>query len=498
VSEAGAGQRPRLGWPTKALYGMGALGTAVRGALMGGAVLFFYNRIPDGPSIDAKLVGLAILISLLIDAFWDPVVGQISDHTRTRLGRRHPFIYAGVLPASVFFALIFMPPLDWSEGGLFFYLLATLILARLLESIVEIPAASLLPELSKDYDERTGLNSWRYVFSAVIGRVVATVLSFGVFLRGTAANHGFGQMNLDGYAPYAITAAVISVVVTILSALSTQRFVPFMHQPPQRRPGFVDMAREIWFALGNRNFFSLAASGLIFGVAIGITGGLQLYFTTDFWQLGSSALFQFGLWAVLGSLVGVFAAPYWAKRMGKKLGCLTVFYCAILCTTIPIGLRLLGLMPPNSSPWVLRILIVDNILTGFFSITGFIIVTSMLADVVEEVAVKSGRRSEGVLFAGDSLLRKVTTAFASGLPAFLLDYVHYPRHIGAGKVPWPVLFHLAIIYLPLVTVLYLCSTSVLMLYRIDRARHEDNLERLAQAAALEEQGDPQLNPHPVI
>ena len=56
MSEAVVGERPRLGWPTKALYGMGALGTAVRGGLTGGAVLFFYSRIPDGPSIDPKLV----------------------------------------------------------------------------------------------------------------------------------------------------------------------------------------------------------------------------------------------------------------------------------------------------------------------------------------------------------------------------------------------------------------------------------------------------------
>src|SRR5579862_6468720 len=104
--------RPRLGWPTKSLYGLSALGTATRGALMGGSVLFFYNRILG---VDASFVSLAILISLLIDAFWDPVVGQISDNTRTRLGRRHPYIYGAVVPATVFFVLIFAPPISWSD-----------------------------------------------------------------------------------------------------------------------------------------------------------------------------------------------------------------------------------------------------------------------------------------------------------------------------------------------------------------------------------------------
>src|SRR6185312_6388737 len=130
---------------------------------------------------------LAVGLSLFVDAIWDPVVGQISDNTRTRLGRRHPFIYAAALPASLLFAAIYMPPLNWSDEALFFYLLATVIGSRLFESLIEIPNAALLPELSRDYDQRTSLGSWRYVFLTVIGRPVGTILAFAVFLRGTKA-----------------------------------------------------------------------------------------------------------------------------------------------------------------------------------------------------------------------------------------------------------------------------------------------------------------------
>jgi GPH family glycoside/pentoside/hexuronide:cation symporter len=289
--------------------------------------------------------------------------------------------------------------------------------------------------------------------------------------------------------------AAISVVVTLISALATQRFVPFMHQPPRERPGLGEMARGFIAAAGNRNFLALAMSGFIFGIAIGITGGLQQYFSTDFWGLPSKALLALGLWGVPGGLLGVVFAPWWSRRMGKKLGCLIVFFAAIFSQTVPIGLRLLGVMPPNSSPWVLNILIIDSIATGFLSILGFVIVTSMLADVVEEVQVSTGQRSEGVLFAADSLLRKITSSFASAIPGFLLVFVHYPKHVGGGQVPQPILNHLAVIYLPLITVLYLCSTSVLMLYRIDRARHESNLESLARSAELAEQTDQEVNPH---
>ncbi|HEY1750175.1 MAG TPA: MFS transporter [Caulobacteraceae bacterium] len=493
MSEAVLGERPRLGWATKSLYGMGAAGTAIKTQLMG-LILLFYNQLLG---LEASAVSFALFAALLIDAFWDPVVGQISDGTHSRLGRRHPYIYAAAVPAAICFALIFTPPHGWSHDALFFYLLVVVIAARMLDSLVEIPTASLLPELSRNYDERTTLGSWRFLFLTVVGRMVSTVLAFGVFLK-SAHGQRAGQLIMAGYKPYAITVAIISVVVIVASALSTQRFVPYMHKPAARHPGFRAMAREIGLAISNRNFVSLAVSGLFFGIAVGISGGLMIYFNTYFWEFGSAELFQLGLWVIPGSLFGVVVTPYWARLMGKKRGCLIVFFAAIFSTTVPISLRLLGVMPPNSSPWVLRILILDQLAIGLLSTMGFIVVTAMLADVTEEVQLKTGRRSEGVLFAADSLLRKVTQSFAVALPGLMLTRVHFPRLAKPGHVDVAVLNHLALLYLPIVTVLYLCSTSCIMLYRIDRKRHEDNLERLAQAAALDAQADTELNPHPVI
>ena len=333
------------------------------------------------------------------------------------------------------------------------------------------------------------------MFLVVIGRVFAVVLTYGVFLKGTK-HQPYGQLNYAGYAPLAITIAVIAFVTLIVSAMATQRFVPFMHQAPVKRPGFGEMFREMRIALGNRNFASLAVSGFIFGIAVGITGGLQTYFLTYYWELPSSDLLQLGLWAIPGALAGVVAAPFLSRRLGKKRAALTTFFMSIFCVTIPITLRLIGVMPPNSSPWVLRILIIDAIATGLFSIIGFVIVTAMLADVVEEAQVRSGKRSEGVLFAADSLLRKITTSFAAIFPGLIIAYVGLSREAKPGHVDPAVLTHLALIYLPVVTALYLCSTSCIMLYRIDRKRHEHNLETIAEAALLAEENDPEVNPHP--
>jgi GPH family glycoside/pentoside/hexuronide:cation symporter len=501
---------PKLGWPTKALYGMGQMGAATKAGL-GGLTLFFYTQLVG---LDARAVSLAVAVALLIDAFWDPLVGQFSDNTRTRWGRRHPFIYAAALPACLCFALIYLPPLGWDDQGIFVYLMLVLILSRLFESLIEIPAAALLPELSRDYDQRTSLGSWRYVFLAVVGRAFAVCLTYGIpaihmnlhgrpydltlwrgFLGATKGQQ-YGQLNFAGYAPLAITIAVIAFVTLIVSAMATQRFVPFMQQAPVKRPGLAEMWREVRIALGNRNFAALAVSGLIFGIAVGITGGLQTYFLTYYWELGSNALQALGLWGIPGGFAGVIIAPFLARRLGKKRAALTTFFMSIFCVTIPIAARLAGVMPPNSSPWVLRILIIDSIATGLFSIIGFVIVTAMLADVVEEAQVKSGKRSEGVLFAADSLLRKITTSFAAIFPGLIIAGVGLSKTDKPGHVDPAILTHLAMIYLPVVTVLYLCSTSCIMLYRIDRKRHEHNLETIAEAALLAEESDPEVNPHP--
>jgi|HubBroStandDraft_3_1064219.scaffolds.fasta_scaffold144232_1 GPH family glycoside/pentoside/hexuronide:cation symporter len=220
-TEKGRGPLPRLEWPTKSLYGLGALGSAVKSQLAG-LVLLFYNQLVG---LDASSVGLVMLIALLVDAFWDPVVGQLSDNTRSRLGRRHPYIYAAAVPSLLFFVATFAPPHGWAASALLLYFLVVTLGSRLCDSLVEIPAAALLPELSRDYDERTGLSSWRYVYRGVIGPALAAFLAFGVFLRGTPTQP-YGQLNPVGYAPYALTVGAITLVAVLASALRIPTMPP--------------------------------------------------------------------------------------------------------------------------------------------------------------------------------------------------------------------------------------------------------------------------------
>ena len=473
--------RPPLDVATKILYGVGAMSGAVKARLMG-LLLLFYNQLVGLP---APLVSLAIAISIFVDAFWDPIVGQVSDVTRTRWGRRHPYIYGAALPAAICFVLLFMPPASLSDQGLFLYLLVLLLGMRMFDSLNEIPSSALMPELTRDYDERTTVQSYRFLFSTVVGGLLGVIL-FYVFLHGTKANR-FGQLNYAGYAPFAITAACVALVVVIIAALATHRFIPFLHRPSRQKAAPGQLARVMGAALSNRNFVSLASSSLIFGVAVGISGGLGTYFYTYIFEMGTAQLALIGLCVLPAALLGVVSAPVLAKSLGKKRACLVTFFIAIASTVVPLGGWLLGFMPVDA-PWVLPVLIADSMLTSALATIGFIIVSSMIADVVEQNQIRTGARSEGLLFAAESLVRKITSSFAVLLPGIFLGLVHFPKHAVPGHIDPAILKHLALIYLPTYTLITLCSTSALMFYRIDRGQHEDNL-RLLDAQALVEATD---------
>jgi Na+/melibiose symporter-like transporter len=194
--------------------------------------------------------------------------------------------------------------------------------------------------------------------------------------------------------------------------------------------------------------------------------------------------------ALPAGLAGVVAAPVAARLLGKKRACLMVFVLAAFSTTLPIAARLLGLMPENGSTLLLAILIADTMATAVLGITGFIIVTSMLADIVEEIQVATGRRSEGLLFAAESLVRKLSGSFATLIPGIILAVVQFPSHANPGHVSPPVLTHLAVVYLPITAALMSCSILAVSFYRIDRRQHEANLEHLSEAEAMTQVAEP--------
>ena len=255
-------------------YGLGAVPFGAK-AQLSGLLLLFYNQLLGLP---AAAVSAIIAASIVLDAVWDPLVGQISDTTRSRWGRRHPYLYGVAVPLALAFALLWRPPTGWSQPALLGWLAVFAILTRLLVSLREIPSVALMPELARGYDARTALVGLRSIFGNV-GAGISFVLAFGVFLRSTP-EYPFGQLNRAGYAPFGAAIAGIILVTILLSALGTHRIIPRLYVPRLGIGGIVLTLREIGQTLRSRNFAAIAAAGLLHGVNLGIHGGLAIYFST--------------------------------------------------------------------------------------------------------------------------------------------------------------------------------------------------------------------------
>ena len=178
-----AARSARLGLGALAVYGSGALVENVTTAAIGG-LLFFYLNVICG--LSGGLAGLALGLTLLVDASIDPVVGSISDNSRSRHGRRHPFMIASIVPIAVLLGLLFSIPHSLKGWSLFGYALAILLSLRVAVSLFTVPYMALGAELTDDYAERSRVVSGRVLFT-VIGGIAAAFLMWGVFLKGPRA-----------------------------------------------------------------------------------------------------------------------------------------------------------------------------------------------------------------------------------------------------------------------------------------------------------------------
>ncbi|QUD90064.1 MFS transporter [Phenylobacterium montanum] len=469
---------------TKIFYGFGSIAYGIKDNGFQTFVLLFYNQLVGLP---ADWVGEAIFIALLIDAFMDPVIGQMSDHWRSRWGRRHPFMYFSAVPVAISYVLVWNPP-HTSRGLLFAYLLVVAVVVRTFITFYEIPSSALSAELTQDYDERTSILGYRYFFGW-FGGLGMVFLAYAVFLRPTA-KYPVGQLNPDGYLRYGMTAAVLMLAAILISAAGTHKRIPWLRQPPAHAPRSLSgLLREMFATLSHRSFLMMVLVGLFAAMGQGLNFALALYFNTYLWELSAAQILIVTSTVLAGALMATMLAPLASRRMGKKAAAMLLLVLGIAAGVTPITLRMLGHFPANHTPLLLPSLMLAVAIAASFAIGAAILISSMIADVVEDSEVRTGRRSEGLFFAANSFVQKAVTGFGLMLSGLILAAAHFPAHAKPGHLPPGVLERLTLIYVPSYVGLYAIALGFLALYKIDRAGHEANLVRLAQAAAAAEIGE---------
>jgi hypothetical protein len=291
----------RLPVSTKLFYGLGSIAYGAKDGAFKSFLLIYYNQVVGLP---AGLVAGAILLALVADSLLDPLIGQVSDGLRSRWGRRHPFMYASALPTAASFLLLFMPPENWSQPALFGYIVVVSILVRSFIALYEIPSSALGPELSVDYDERTSIMAYRYMF-AIVGGALLYIVTLKVFLQ-PEPGYPTGLLNPNGWWRYAVTAAIVMAVSILISAAGTHSRIPTFRKPVDRpKRSLPTIVREMRQTLGHGSFLALMGYGVIKFTGTGVVSALALYFATYWWKLTSGQIAFLALDALIGSLLAL-------------------------------------------------------------------------------------------------------------------------------------------------------------------------------------------------
>jgi glycoside/pentoside/hexuronide:cation symporter, GPH family len=463
----------RLPLRIKVGHAFGSVAYGVKDNGFGVLLMLFYNQVLG---LDAGIVGLILLCALLLDALIDPLVGHFSDRTRTRIGKRHPWLYAAILPMAFAWTMLWFPPK--TEGmGLYLYLFGFAFLMRASISCYEVPALSVVPALTADYDERTSITRWRVLF-AWAGGLVTLLLAFAVFLV-PEPGYPVGQLNVNGYQRYGIFGACAIIVATLVSTVTThKRLAHWPEETPKGLPLRETLA-QIRETISNRAYIILLGSTFFTFASHGLTLSISAYLLTYFWEMPQSGFIAYSISLFFGVLGAFLLLGYMQKRIEKPKGALYAAVLAVLALTVPYGLRALGVFPENGTTWLIPLLFTSLAIATGFATIAMTLGQSMGADVVEQSEQSTGRRSEGLFFAGFFFVQKCTTGVGLALSGLIISLSGFPKQAKPGTVDQPILDNLAFYYLIVVIVCTFASAFLIARFPITRADHQERVRQLA-------------------
>ena len=469
----------RLPAATKLSYGVGAAAYGVKDSGFGTFLLLFYNQVVGVP---AATVGFVIMCALIIDAFVDPTIGFLSDRTRSRWGRRHPWMYGAALPIALGWLLLWNPPAA-SQQAILGWLFVVAVLVRSAVSAYEVPSQALSAELSGDYDERTRIMAYRYLFGWA-GGLIMLIAAYMYFLA-PAPGYPNGLLNPAGYRGFAIAGALFMLAMILASALGTHREIPFLPRQERRAGSLADNFREIGETVRNRAFVVLMLAGVFAYTGQGIAYAMSNYLYSFVWGFRGPTFVLFSMALFGGVLVAFVAAPRIGARTSKpKAGAVAALLATVLGTS-PYWLRLAGVFPQPGEAAMLPLLFLLVASGTACSVTAYILGASMLADVVEDSEARTGRRSEGMFFAGGFFVQKCTSGIGIFVSGLILAAAGFPAKAVPGQVPVETLDRLTLIYAGCAVTFAVLAAFFYSRFPFGRAEHELRMARLASAAALE-------------
>ncbi len=438
----------------KAAYGVGDAAPAMAAVIISFFQLFFLTSVAGLSPIAA---GSILLVARFVDGVTDPVMGWISDRTRSRFGRRRFWLLVGAVPFGVLFALQWLvPPVD--PALRWWYYLVIISLFSVAFTVIHIPYTSLTPELTRDYNERTSLNSFRFAFS-IGGSLTAGVLHPIVVGQFASPQVGY------------TVAGLLFGTLMIFPMLITFGGVRERHQqasdaPPQ---ALLELLRAL---VSNRPYLFVVGIYLCSWMAIQVTSAVLPFYIT-FW-LQRPDLFSVMILAVQGTaLVFLFIWTWLSKRIGKK-----GVYLLGMLIWIAVQGGLFFVQPDQ-----VNLAIGLGVLAGAGVATGYLMPWSMLPDVMEYDELVSGQRREGLFYGMMVFIQKLGIALGIFLVGVFLETQGFIADVLPGGQPDSALLAIRAMVGPVPSGALLLGIVLTIGYPITRRKHAEITAQLAARRA---------------
>ncbi|MDG1923721.1 MAG: MFS transporter [Pseudomonadales bacterium] len=456
--------------PTFWFYGSASIAYGIKNNAFSYLLLIYANQVLGLPGY---LASLALAIAMIWDAVSDLLLGHWSDKTSSRLGRRHPFMYAAFFVLPITFYALFNPVIELNDDNTFYYVLVLALLIRTGTTLFEVPSTALLPDLETDYDRRNKWLALRHFFGWTGGNGIHMInFMFWVGAYGVASQTGYGI--------YGIAGALLIAAAILVSSFGTQKVAAALPKPsePFRFLAIKREIKQIFQSVKNKNFAALFFFGLTVGIAGGLGTALYLYNTTYFFGFSGKQISVTAIGVLISPMIAYWAAPYLGKQFGKKRAGIYAILVNIMLYPMPYILLLTGYWPELGSWTSLYIysgFIVMEVICG---IVGGVLLDSMMADVVEDSELKTARRSEGLFYAARGFAAKAISAGGIVGAGTIVSIVGLDGITSVDDVTQEIRMNLATLFLPIYCGLYLLGLVIVSKYRITREDHDAHLAQL--------------------
>ncbi|MEM1242190.1 MAG: MFS transporter [Cyanobacteria bacterium P01_H01_bin.26] len=453
-------QPPKLTLSTKLAYGAGDMGAGLTSNLLAFSFLIFLTNVAG---LNPLAAGTVLLIGKVWDAINDPIVGMLSDRTRTRWGRRYPWIVLTGVPFGVTFLLNWVVPGFSSQVALFWYYVVVSIVFQVFFTTTNLPYSTLTAEMTEDYDERTELTSFRLAFS-LAGAVL--ILALGLVVSQSIADPQRQYQVLGALGGGIAIASLYWCVLGTFRHSQQQADYRGQRLHSSQTDNDASFLQQLKTVFSNRPFLYVVGIYLFSWLALQITATIIPFYVT-FW-MGADDYFLAALLVQGTAIIMMFVCNLLAKRIGKK-----GLYFLGTGIWILAQIALYTLQPGQLSAMYGLCLIVS-----FGVATAYVVPWSILPDVIELDELKTGQRSEGAFYAFMTLLQKIGLA----LGIFLVSLALETSGFSADAVTQPESALLAIRFFigPVPLVLLICGMVLAHFYPITKSAHAETLLRLAE------------------